>query len=104
MKKIVDGKVYNTETANEVGHYRNEYGRSDFKFCEETLYRTLRGNYFLEGEGGAMSKYSRSCGDNTWCGGSGIIPLTKDEAFKWAERCLRVEIVEKEFVEILVEA
>jgi hypothetical protein len=51
----------------------------------EALYRTPKGNYFLYGRGGAMTKYGRRVSTNTWTGGRGITPLTADEAFEWCQ-------------------
>jgi hypothetical protein len=84
MKKIINGKRYDTETAEYIADYSNHYGRNDFRSLEETLYRTPKGNFFLAGEGGPMTKYARPCGGMTG-GGEDIIPLTKEEAFEWAE-------------------
>ena len=44
------------------------------------------GEFFLYGEGGAMSKYTKSCGDNSWTGAEEIIPMTEEEARKWVEK------------------
>lgn len=85
MKQVINGKTYNTETATEIAE--DSYGfSSDFNFWQETLYVTKKGAYFVAGEGGALSSWSRSCGQNESCGGSGIRPLDKSEAMKWCER------------------
>jgi len=88
MKRIINGKKYDTETAKEVGYWSNGHSYSDFSYCCERLYRKKTGEFFLFGEGGAMSRYSRSCGQNEWCGGADIIPMTEQEARNWAERHL----------------
>lgn len=85
MKKIINGKMYNTETATEVGDWCSYLGITDFGYYEETLYKKRTGEYFLYGSGNAGSKYSESCGTNTWCGSERITPLTVDEAKAWAE-------------------
>jgi len=85
MKKVIDGKMYNTETAQEIGTKSSDEGKNDFHYFDEALYKTPRGRFFLAGEGGAMTKYAQSCGGNAYCGGSGIIPLTETEALSWAE-------------------
>ena len=85
MKKIINGKMYNTETATEVGNYWNGLSQRDFNHVNETLYRKKTGEFFLYGEGGPMSRYSESCGNNSWTGGERIIPLSEKEAKKWAE-------------------
>ncbi|MDD6445059.1 MAG: hypothetical protein PUF81_04360 [Lachnospiraceae bacterium] len=87
MKKIINGKKYDTETAECMGSWENGYGHNDFKSVEESLYRKKTGEFFLYGEGGAMSIYAESYGDTT-CGGEKIIPLTEDEAKEWAENHL----------------
>ena len=86
MVKIIDGKVYSTISATWLGHSESDCGRGDFNYYTEDFYRTPRGRYFLHGEGGPLSGYSVSCGDNSWSGGEKIIPLSEEEARDWAER------------------
>lgn len=88
MKKIINGALYSTETAKRLATWANAYSRSDFNYCTEDLYQTKSGKYFLHGEGGAMSKYSRSVGNNSWTGGEHIEPLTPAAAREWAEEHL----------------
>ena len=85
MKKVINGKIYNTETAKKVASWYSSYARNDFHYYEEELYQKKTGEFFLYGEGNAASPYSRSCGQNEWCGGERIEPLTYKEAQKWAE-------------------
>lgn len=84
-KKVINGKIYNTETSTKIAGWWNGCSTNDFNYCSEDLYRTRKGNFFLDGEGGARSKYAHSCGQNSWCGGSDIIPLTIEEAKEWVE-------------------
>lgn len=87
MKRIIHNRVYDTETAQKLGEWNNGYYTSDFPFCAETLYRKRTGEYFLFGEGHAMSKYASHSGNNSgW--GEKIIPLSYEEAQKWAEEHL----------------
>ena len=88
MKKIINGKVYNTETAKKVASWYSSYARNDFHYYEEELYQKKTGEFFLYGEGNAASPYSRSCGQNEWCGGEKIVPLTFAEAQEWSEKHL----------------
>lgn len=88
MKKIINGKQYNTETAERLGEYEPSPYRSDFHYFCETLYRKKTGGFFLHGKGGPASKYSKSCGQNEWCGSETIIPMTYDDAREWAEEHL----------------
>lgn len=91
MKKIINGKVYDTDTAKKCGEWYSSRPKNDFSYYEEELYQKKTGEYFLHGSGNAASKYSRSCGQNEWCGGESIIPLTYDGAQGWAEEHLDVE-------------
>jgi hypothetical protein len=99
MKKIINGKVYNTETAQEVGSWSNHMGYRDFNHCEETIYRKKTGEYFLHGEGGPRSPYAEHT-VNGWGSGEVIRPLTFEEARKWAEEKLSAEEYETIFGEV----
>ena len=100
MKKIINGKKYDTETAQRVAEWDNGRYRNDFDRCSEELYRKKTGEFFLYGEGGPMSRYARSCGQNQWCGGEEIIPLNYDAAQKWAEDHLDGDEYKKIFGEV----
>lgn len=56
MKKIINGKMYNTETATELGNFWNGLSTNDFRNLSETLYRKKNGEFFLYGQGGAMTE------------------------------------------------
>ena len=82
MRKVIDGKLYNTETAKQVGSDSySHYG--DFQYWCEELYCTERGNWFLYGEGGEKFSYARSVEQNAAGGGNDITPLTREEALAW---------------------
>ena len=85
MKKIINGKMYNTETATEVYSWSNGRGWSDFRCEHDKLYRKKTGEFFLWGEGGPMTRWAESDGDGLTAG-SGIIPFTVDEAKEFLER------------------
>lgn len=88
MKKIINGKLYDTDTARRLGDYDNGGSWSDFGHFEEALYVKKTGEYFLHGEGGPMTRYAVATGTNSWSGGERIMPLTYDEAAAWAEEHL----------------
>jgi len=103
VKKIINGKRYDTETAKEVAGYRNGLGGNDFRNISENLYKTKKGSWFLAGEGGPMTKYSRPCGNMT-AGGSDIIPLSDEEALNWLDLYDKVEAIEKYFKDSIEDA
>lgn len=84
-KAVVNGKTYNTSTAYYIGNesYSN---RGNFHYYDENLYRKESGEFFLHGEGGALSKYRIQVDTNSWSGSSKFIPLPDDEAKEWVER------------------
>lgn len=84
MKRIVQGKLYDTKTAQEIASWDNSLGRGDFGHCSERLFKTPKGAFFLAGEGGALTRWSEPVG-NMRAGGSGIVPLSPEEALTWCE-------------------
>ena len=77
MKQIINGKMYNTETAKYIDYYTNNRGRNDYNYVREELYLKKTGEFFLYrefyayGEGGGFRER--------------IYPLTVDEAKNWVE-------------------
>ena len=86
MKKIINGKMYNTETAKEIDRWSNNLSDRDFGNCTEILYRKKTGEFFLHGWGGGNSKYRTYYSENTWGGGERITPLSESEAKEWLEQ------------------
>lgn len=87
MKKIINGKLYNTDTAKRLGEWVNDIP-DNLHWVSETLYQKQRGEFFLHGEGGPSSKYAKSIGQGSWSSGEKIIPLSYDAAQAWAEEYL----------------
>ena len=88
MKKIIEGKLYNTDTAKEMGCWSNMADYRNFSWYCETLYQKRTGEFFLHGEGGPMTQYARTIDQNSWSGGEKIMPLSFDAAREWAEKRL----------------
>ena len=87
MKKIIKNKVYDTATAKKLGEWDNGHYYNDFAYCGEALYQKKTGEFFIYGEGGALSKYAERCGNDT-CGSEVITPVSYDRAREWAEKKL----------------
>lgn len=87
MRKVIDGKTYNTETAAEVcdisptGVYSG-----DFRYEDTRLYKSPKGTFFIAGEGGPMSRWAQPEGQNGRRGGSGLYVIDTDEARSLCER------------------
>lgn len=94
MKKRIDKKLYDTDTALKIASWEELPG--DFSYICETLYRKRSGEYFLHGEGGPRSMYGIQEGSN-FRGGATIVPLTYEQAEKWAEEHAPTDVVLDEF-------
>lgn len=97
MKKIIKGKVYDTEKAKLRGSYYSPGSYRDINHFEEHLYQKKTGEFFLHGEGGPASRYAESCGENNWSGSEKIFPLTYEAARQWAEEHLEADEYEEIF-------
>lgn len=96
MKKIINGKVYDTDKARCIGGISRNLSDSLYGWSED-LYVKRTGEYFLHGDGGPSSKYGRQTGVNSWSGSSEIKPLTYAEARSWAQANLDPEEFEQAF-------
>ncbi len=88
MKKIIKGKLYDTDTSKFLANYDNGFGYSNFRWVTECLYQKKTGEFFLHGQGGAASKYAKSVDLNSWEEGERIMPMSYAEAREWAEEYL----------------
>jgi len=95
MIKIINKKKYDTEKSQRIATESYLYP-NDFHYWKESLYRSPKGQYFIYGEGGAMSMYSRSLGSTT-TGGEGWKLLSDNEAYLWLENFEFTEEIEKFF-------
>ncbi len=71
MRRIIDNKVYDTDTATLTHTAQFSEGRA---FYEESLYRKRGREFFLYGKGESESKYGFE---------DRIIPLTLEDAEAW---------------------
>lgn len=85
MIRVINKKTYNTETATALGTATEGSPYRDFTFVEETLYQTAKGAYFVAGSGGPDTRYAVATGNNNYSGSSAITPMTRSEAYAWAE-------------------
>ena len=80
MKKLIDGRLYDTDTAQRLGMVTGLW--EGLLNQDETLYRTAKGAYFLH--------YVRSS-EIAWTGGEWLVPVREHEAQEWAERHLSAD-------------
>lgn len=102
MRKIINKKVYDTKTAELVGEYHNGYSYRDFRYLYEGLYITKREQFFIYGEGGAMSKYSEQYGNQS-TGAETIYLISEEEAYEWLSEHNELSAIEKYFTDFIQE-
>ncbi len=115
MKKVIGGKLYDTETAELVHKWDNGRYANDFRYRSKSLFRTKKGNWFLYHVGGPMTDMGQSCGSNNVCGSSDkeltpayeiykIEPISPEDALRFLESHDGAEVALKYFAEQIEEA
>jgi hypothetical protein len=97
MKKIINNRKYDTDTATLVVEHVSGSGEQR---VWEILYRKRSGEYFLEGSGGPFTRYAEQIEMNQWTGGHQLIPMSYEAARQWAADMLNVDEFERAFGEI----
>lgn len=82
MNKVINGKRYDTETAERVGWWDNGLLANDLDWYSEELFRKRTGEFFLLCDGGARSRVAKRDGSGM-VGGESIEPIGREEAEKW---------------------
>ena len=100
MRKIINKKMYDTDTADFVEEFENTPYKNNYQYYIKTLYRKKTGEFFLHGYGNAASKYAEVRADRMRSPGEIIIPLTEDEAKNWVEQYSDVDTYIELFGEI----
>lgn len=99
MRKIINGRKYDTETARLVAEDEGRENHDDpSSRYRDALYQKRTGEYFLEGWGGPNTKWAQTTG--TLYGrmeGQGIMPLAYEEARDWMEGHMDADEYEAEF-------
>jgi len=104
MKKIINGKTYNTETADFIEEASANCACNDFEYFEESLYKTKKGAWFMYGSGNAASKYSEPGFTGGSQSGDRMFVLSPSGAFNWLEKNEHFSEIEEHFSDILEEA
>lgn len=101
MRQIIDRKVYDTNTAEQIGKHGSIVDKQDFHALAETLYKDTDGEYFLHCQGGAATQYATQTTDGTTYGEE-IQVLTIEEALNWCEnRTIDPENIIEEFADLV---
>ena len=104
MKQVINFLIYDTAHATVIAKGGNDYAQSDHNHEWETLYQTAHGRWFLHGEGGALSSYSKPIQNQGYVGSERIDAMTDEQAMDWLERYNHVDVLQKHFPDMLEEA
>lgn len=88
MRTTINGKKYTTRSAMCIGKYSKRYGWRDFRNITEKLYVNTLGEFFLAGYGGPWTHYAVYSGSEKHPG-TGIIPLSIEDACDWCKEHLK---------------
>ena len=81
MKKVIEGKLYDTDASLHICKLPCDTTNSgDFAWHETSLYRSKGGRFFIAGHGGPRSQWREQVEQNSWFGGSGLLPVSQEEA------------------------
>lgn len=103
MKQIIDGRRYDTDAAEEIASH-TEAHPGDFRWQDETLYKTTKEVYFLAGTGGPMTRYAEVVPTGGKSGGHGIFPLSDKEAMATLEAWGNTAALEEHFADSIEDA
>ena len=100
MRKIINKKMYDTETAECVEEFENTPYKGNAHYYKESLYRKKTGEFFLYGYGNARTKYAAVTIGGMYSPDEKIIPLSEDEAKNWMEQYGNVDTYIELFGEV----
>jgi hypothetical protein len=88
MRKVIEGKVYDTTTAEYICDVTPTSGmsQSDFRWEDTDLYRTKKGTFFIAGKGGPLTRWAERTGNNGRTGGSGLVIVDDTTARSMVEQ------------------
>ena len=92
MKKYINNRLYDTDTAFEIDTYENRYYDFDCRYIKETLYQKRNGEWFLLAQGGSWTKYRQPRKRGGFSGSTVIVPLSIDKAKEWVKEHLSPEV------------
>ena len=85
MKTIIEGHLYNTETAFQIAwFYFGGTSLSDFNFVEQKLYQTRKWRFFLYICGWARTEFASRYGNSSTYG-ERIQKMEVEDIAKWIE-------------------
>ena len=83
MKKVTNGRNYDTDNAMAIAFYECSSNHSSRYYYSERLYMTDNGEFFLHGTGGFLSPYAAKSEDGSKKTGEEIIPMPTEKAKHW---------------------
>lgn len=91
MKRVINHKTYNVDTAREIKVWVNKYMPGDFYYVEYTLMETPKGELFFWVYGGAGTRWARQESQACWTGAEWILTPEEMEEYGINEDVLDAE-------------
>lgn len=86
MRKVIRGRVYDTDTARRVLRVEGRIDPGDPRTWRcESLFRKRTGEYFIAGRGGAETRWADVSQAGGPMPGEGVVPVGYDQAREWME-------------------
>lgn len=84
MRKVINGRAYDTETAEMIADIGNDLPRDDAFWDRTQLYRTKKGAFFIQGEGGGNTRWGVRIPAG-YIDGAGLLAIDEEEARRLVE-------------------
>lgn len=97
MKAVIDGLLYDTDTATEICDISNGYSILSIATRDGKLYKTPNGRYFAVGSGGANSMFAVQVGNERMGSTNRIVALDMHTARALAEHYASVKTITQFF-------
>lgn len=97
MKAVIDGLLYDTDTATEICDISNGYSTNDFEYRSGKLCKTPNGRYFAVGSGGPNSMFAVQVGNSRMGSTGRIVALDIHAARALAERYASINTITEFF-------
>lgn len=84
MRVVIENESYDTDNAEQVAIWESAYPCPHPRHCEEALYRTNKGVWFIWGSGGALTPWAQQVGRD-YVSGQGVRILAWEQIRQWCK-------------------
>lgn len=85
MKKVINGKMYDTEADLAIAFYEVSDNTNSRYYFRESLHMTRGGEFYLHGTGGFFTQYAMICEDGSKAPGEDLILMPIEKTKRWVK-------------------